>query len=537
MNDRVNDREPRRRWAPGRALVRVAPVLVLIVIYNVVVGAGIDFGGHWDEPQMMQNVRAAIATETLLPHWYNYPSVTFWLSIAALVPELGSTDVDAPRDYPVLAGRLAEATETPEFSRRVRRIFLAAGSLTMLWVYLSVLLWRRRWFEALFAAAVVAGSFELSYHARWIAPDVILTQFTGLTVLALVAWHRTRSPWALGFAAVAAGLACGTKYTGGILLVPVLAAAVLHARAHGRAVLGVVAGALVTFAATYLASTPGTILNPLSFLFDLRFEIRHYRELGHYGYTIVDRTDHVRLALAYVWNDLASGVRPVSWAIIVLAAAGLVALLRERGAALRLIVLVPLLYVPYMCGGQIVLFVRNYMLLVPFLALLAARGAAAAVSAIGPRPARLAVAAGLAALPLVAMIDVARASWSVENRDRASYVRELDRWLADHPNERVVLSPRVLQEWNAASLAPRANALARVEDGAGAVAFYPEETQNLRKMASNVPDAVIAAFGPRDRNFAYYTSWPEPRLAITRLEFARAEGLKVAGDVIAEEQR
>ena len=53
---------------------------------------GIDYGEHWDEGFQVQLVQRSVAEETLLPGWYNYPSVTYWLALASLSPEALSAD-------------------------------------------------------------------------------------------------------------------------------------------------------------------------------------------------------------------------------------------------------------------------------------------------------------------------------------------------------------------------------------------------------------------------------------------------------------
>ena len=53
---------------------------------------GLSYGEHWDEAFQIQMVQHSVEEETLLPDWYNYPSVSYWLSFAALTPELLEAD-------------------------------------------------------------------------------------------------------------------------------------------------------------------------------------------------------------------------------------------------------------------------------------------------------------------------------------------------------------------------------------------------------------------------------------------------------------
>ena len=88
-------------------------------------------------------------------------------------------------------------------------------------MYLHMLAWGRPSTEALLGDLVLGLSWALAYHARWIAPDAVMPQFGALTMLSsMLAWWRPDQRIWLPLAAV--GLACGTKYAGGLLPMPVL---------------------------------------------------------------------------------------------------------------------------------------------------------------------------------------------------------------------------------------------------------------------------------------------------------------------------
>src|SRR5436309_7703532 len=86
--------------------------------------------------------------------------------------------------------------------------------------------------QAVASLAVVLTSLEIAYHARWVAPDAVQMQFAALwLMLFALALHSQKHVFGwLRVAAVAAGFSCGTKYQGGILLLPVLIYAVIRLR-------------------------------------------------------------------------------------------------------------------------------------------------------------------------------------------------------------------------------------------------------------------------------------------------------------------
>ena len=118
MADAAKDSEgapnPKRIVLSDRAAWLLLLIPVALFLWT---GArGIDFGEHWDEGFQVEIVQDAIANETLLPGWYNYPSTSFALSIASLAPELLSLDLSGmqtknPRGIGERPGESVQRTE------------------------------------------------------------------------------------------------------------------------------------------------------------------------------------------------------------------------------------------------------------------------------------------------------------------------------------------------------------------------------------------------------------------------------------------
>jgi 4-amino-4-deoxy-L-arabinose transferase-like glycosyltransferase len=127
------------------------------------------------------------------------------------------------RKSPRLFHRLSTHVGSNDYILNVRTISLTISLFSIFWVYVAVWNWRRSWAESLLAASLLGLSWEMAYHARWFVPDSMMMQFAALMLMFLSYAHRSSNPgvW-LKCAAVAVGLACGTKYTGGILLVPLM---------------------------------------------------------------------------------------------------------------------------------------------------------------------------------------------------------------------------------------------------------------------------------------------------------------------------
>src|SRR5205814_5228839 len=135
--------------------------------------------------------------------------------------------------------------------------FLVVSALGIIWVYLAGWVLTHRWWQATLAAAILGLSWEIAYHARWLAADCLLAQFAALCLLLLVLHNRRGQVGWLWAAAIVAGLAAGTKYQGALLVGPVMLCGVLRTPAtlRQRAASVVATGALSL--ASYLVTTPG----------------------------------------------------------------------------------------------------------------------------------------------------------------------------------------------------------------------------------------------------------------------------------------
>lgn len=462
------DAVPRGVW--------VAVPFAILLLFAVVVGLrGLDFPYHPDERINLNTVRTAYETKDFVPQVYFYPSLFHWIEVWTALPDVAATvhthqgdgpllDVIANTIYGDYDATLLPRLEEHAFELRVRGAFLLVSLLGLVWVYAAVLVWRESWGEALLAAALIALSWEISTHARWIAPDVVMMQFGALTLLcAFLAVKRAGSRWWLAAAAVAAGLATGTKYPGGMLFLLVLIAASpaqaagdSWARRLGRfAAQSVPLAAL--FALTYLITTPGTVLIPAIFLQELTDIVSHYGE-GHYGYTVEPGLSHAGHNLEWLVLVLWSRAALIGVAVTALIVVGAGVVLREWNRYTALLMVVPPLYFVYM-SGQRAFYVRNLFVIAPFLALMAAAGAGWLWARLRIVPLRAALAGGLAVMLAFNAVDMVRSANSVARsaEDESYALAELVDYLDDHADTQILASQRVIDDLLAYEGQPRDN--------------------------------------------------------------------------------
>ncbi|MFT7670055.1 MAG: hypothetical protein ACI8X5_002762 [Planctomycetota bacterium] len=500
---------PNGRLRVGRWFLLVIPLLVFTWAGEL----GLDFGRHWDEGHRIVDLSTAARDRTLLPAAYNYPSMCFNLGMVALLPDLIETQAlgSATVEY---REAIAHAAQSHEFMLQLRRHYVVLTAFALIWVFASMLALGRRPLEALFAACLLMGSFELSYHSRWAAPDAIMMQFVALTVMALIQGQRKPAEFRwLILAAVGAGLAGGTKYLGALLTVPLLLL-VLFRRPQLKPLL-IVAG---TCLATFLLTTPGALIQPWNFFEDLAYERAHYQG-GHDGFTVEAGFTHFSMIVRYLFVDAPSVYPRISMAFVGLGLLGIIALWRESKQLACLILILPVIYVVFL-SQQSVMFVRNLLLLLPFAAILSARGLGVLLD-IFKHPVLRVIVAGAAfgsvGVNAMAVLDAGRA---VHDFDEDAQFGEVYRYLEAHPELNFQLSRTVNARINKIVGKELENAHKSDTEAEYVVVMRAEILERMY-WPSNDPELYVRVFGPPSANYAYYSTWPQKIIVVLEREKAR----------------
>jgi|GEM_PF-1754726 len=218
----------------------VLPVFAIALLTGL---RGLDYGTHFDEHHLLNGAKQMFDSGLFLPRWYGYPTFSFYVALLPSLKYLASyrDEHESPevlrlgksyrgklpkstlQNAPTLLHVFSTHVYTHEYLRNARAISLTISLLSIFWVYLAVWNWRKSWGESLLAAGLLGFSWEMAYHARWLVPDSMMMQFAALMLMLLSYAHTRPDPrfW-MKCAAATVGLACGTKYTGGILLVPII---------------------------------------------------------------------------------------------------------------------------------------------------------------------------------------------------------------------------------------------------------------------------------------------------------------------------
>lgn len=361
------------------------PLCLLVFLLTAVFGiGGIRFGRHGDEPRLLNAAAESARTRLLLPRWYNYPSLSYDIVVVSGLPEWKSIVLDAVRKGTFSSTPSSEDPGSlftrPGFFERNRIIFFFFTWLSLAWIFFVARIATKQSWAATFAFLLAASSWELQYHARWIAPDGLVVSFGSLSLAALLWFFSTQRLKWLWIAAAGAGLACGSKYPGGIFLVPALIACLQDEhpltwkmRIYSSAVHRRWLAVLMIFTMSFLVTTPGALIDPFKFVSGILFEMRHYHE-AHGANTVHSVFEHAQLLMRYLATVLFSSNRWIALAGFSTVVVGMIVKWKHLPSTLRAVLyLPPLLYIVYM-STQHVMIVRNYLLLLPFLCVFGAYG-------------------------------------------------------------------------------------------------------------------------------------------------------------------
>ncbi len=279
----------RRIYVRYELLLDVAGVC-LVALFLRLWGLSFDlpYLYHPDEYPYVAIALNILKTGDYNPHFFNYPSLFFYVLAAAYIPYfllyasrgmLRNLDgLTLPME--VIPRDVALATMPSQFLvGRMISVVFALATVALIYLIGRELYNRRVGF---IAALLLAVSFTHVRISHFITPDVIMTFFVTLSVILcwrIVARGRLRD-YLLAGAAI--GLAATTKYNAGITVLLLLLA---HVMSSARRVWldGKLVAAIALSGVVFVGGSPYSILDLSRFLNDLAFEVGHYSLLSEVG--------------------------------------------------------------------------------------------------------------------------------------------------------------------------------------------------------------------------------------------------------------
>jgi 4-amino-4-deoxy-L-arabinose transferase-like glycosyltransferase len=512
-----------------RPLLAFVPLVALCALFIVTGLRGVDLGEHWDEvPYHIAPVRSMAASGIFLPHEYIYPALSKWLVMLPAWPGVVATALRTSFDPAAMQATMQAGVDASDYLLKARRVFIVVSALALVWVYGTVFVLRRKPWAAFVAACGLGLSWEYAYHARWVANDCILAQFSALVLFLLALFHaRRRRVW-LYAAAVAAGLCMSTKQPGAFLLLPVLFSGIVEPAALSRLQRILRSGALVALAvAAFAATTPGALIEPFAFLRDGRLISKMYAA-GHGGFTTKGAIHHLQLVLTYLSIEFFSPSKVVAVVLFALAGVGGFVWVRRDWRFGVTMLSLPVVYLTFFGLRYHVMLARNYMQLTPMLAVMLARGVEEIAERLKPRWARWTLAGALAAVAVGEAAWLIAAAETIRHVDPKQQVRDAVAYIAKHPRRQFRVSDNVRRIAAEEHLVLASN-VTGPPGGDAVVIFGRADGGDPSIRRENDPWLTDATFGPLEVNFNWYAVWAGfDRVVVMPIEKAREGAAPIA---------
>jgi Dolichyl-phosphate-mannose-protein mannosyltransferase len=421
-------RDDDRRWPWWAGLAVVLAVALGVRLWGI--RHGLPYAYNADENAHFVPGAIGLFGHGLNPHYFvNPPAYTYLLHAVFAVWFGGREGVS----------RLF-ATDPTEVWVVARATAAVLGTIAVWLLYVAgARLFDRR--VGLLAAGLSAVAFLPVFYSHLALNDVPTLAPIGLALVGIAGVVRAPRLRDFALAGVGLGLACATKYTGGIVLLPLVAAAAIHVVRPGarvRATGGLALAALCAVAA-FVAANPYAVLDFPEFWDGITHQSDAAGEdQGKLGLS------HENGWLYYLW----SFTWGLGWVPLAAAALALPLLWRDRRALIWVLAPAPLLFVAFM-GTQERFFGRWLLPAFPLVCLLAAYAAIRLADLAGRRvpalkPTLLAVGAiALCGQGLVYSLHIGQV---LSREDTRNLARQ---WLVDHlpPRTKIVVEPVVPDAW------------------------------------------------------------------------------------------
>lgn len=262
-------------------------ILIALLFRMWSIHFGLPYLYHPDEPGYVTIAQDILKTGDLNPHFFNYPSLFFYILTLAYIPYYGigkltgiiSSLADIPAPI-MLAGAVGK-TALPATFLLGRILTAAFGAAAVALVFIIGTALTKNSKVSLLSAFLMAISPSHVLHSHYITPDAYLVFFVLLAFWGSIQVFQYGKTWHYAIAGVASGLVASTKYNGSLIILTLISAHFLRYGMKGfreyRLYL-----ALAMSGVAFFATTPFALLDHQKFLSDLRYEAHHY-STGHPG--------------------------------------------------------------------------------------------------------------------------------------------------------------------------------------------------------------------------------------------------------------
>jgi hypothetical protein len=334
-----------------------------------------DWGYNFsDEIKLYNTIKQSFLTDTglLLPRWYSYPSLMYWISMFFAFGYLVVNYYDN-----IINLSLANAGDIKLFLEildnlyepiitYLRKVFIILSLFVPLLVFIGCRLLNIRFLYSILASAIILSSFQIFYHVRWVATDTLLL-ITGIATSVVFLWAKNKPTlFRICILTITSGLAVSSKYPGGLFLILPLILANKNIFSIKKTTL-----VLLIFCNTFYLITPGSLIEFWRFYTDVKFEISHYSDLGHWWHTIESGWPHFLQIINFLALRSLSHSSIITLIYFLFCCAGFYFCFKNSKINFFAFCIMPLFYIIYFSSMK-VMIVRNLLLLIPFIVIMIA---------------------------------------------------------------------------------------------------------------------------------------------------------------------
>jgi hypothetical protein len=356
-------RLPPERLHLGWVLALVALCLVTLSVQFSHISGSVPYPYHIDEEAVIGPARKMLVTGNFHPSEFNYPSLPRYLAAAGLAVgfvRAATEDSDVRPDIHQVGSVTYPYYGTPPAVETSKQLFAVLSVIVL--AMTGVIAWHltRRPETVIIGPAILVAS-ELFFRHSWqyLNVDIVGTCFVVLTLASCLSMTTRSSVARLAVVpAVWAGLAAASKYTLGLVFLPVLLGIWMYQEGDRRILsFGI---ALATVSVSFLIAMPFALLDLPAFLNGLAFDAWHYGAAGHVGFNDEPGLAQLRNYATHLMNEF--GLTGAVFATV-----GSVAVFRLDWRRGLLLFSFPVLLVTLL-AGQRVIFMRNALPLHPLYA-------------------------------------------------------------------------------------------------------------------------------------------------------------------------
>ena len=260
--------------------------------------SSIDFGYHWDENYQFLSFFNTLSTKVIDPNYYVYGPVTYYFVSFFSFIKLITFNIDYIPDI-ISQHRLSPGVVNKVILNDLkifcREILFFSNSIFMILMYKVCRNLNFPRYLSYLPVILMFSSFQIFYHAKWIAPDIIFFQ---LTILYIYIWSK-KIPInnKIIFLTIISALITLTKYYGGIFFIFTIVSN--YNSFKYNSLIKIIAGYIV---AIYLIF-PQIVLKPIDVFRPIIGEFLHYSVNGHGPYNSLGFVDSFTTIFIFLFDS------------------------------------------------------------------------------------------------------------------------------------------------------------------------------------------------------------------------------------------